>query len=1778
MNTSAPASAPSLHNLGNARLRKAVAYGVLTSLLATSSPPSYAALTQLATAPLASTTSAQVKPNIMFLLDTSGSMAWDYLPDSVGSDDAHIGYKNSRCNLIYYNPSVTYTVPKKPDGTNFGNASFTGAFSNGFQNYPAAATTNVNISTSFKANSGDTAQPAYYYNYVGAQTLVPHLGACLNDDPNSTSTYGTNIAATGGGNWVKVRVSSTSGTGGTDERVNFANWYTYYRTRILAMKSAASRAFNGLTDSYRVGLITITPGNPVASTDYLAIGDFTTTQKANWYTKFFTQGTGNSTPLREALARVGRHYAGKTDGINSGMTPDPVQYSCQQNFTILTTDGYWNTGDETVGPVKMDGTTLVGQQDGDLSIAPLPLWDGGVTGTLVNTDKGNLYTYAACTATVTQLQVTTTQLYYFSQQRMESHTQNYYVARPLQETHTQNYYLTQRLNETHTQNYYAPLPVTETHTQAYYAPLPVTETHTQVYYFIQSCSGAVGGCSGTITPALPAWNPAAPSASWTAGACPTAASKQKVTCNTANATASASAGTACPAPTGVITAGGTTYTCTWGAAPAFTAPAYAGWTAAAAAPANTTTIHYTTATGAATASASAGTACPAAPGVMTAGGITYTCTWGAAPAFTAPAYAGWTAAAAPANTTTIHYTTATGAATAPAPVTSCPVNAGGASYTCANIPAAVPAFNAATPTANGWTQGATPAASAGYTYTAATGTATAAVTVASCPGTSGVMNASGVTYTCAYPAAPAFVAATPTANGYVAGVTPANTTANQYTSATGTATAAAPVAGSCPTNAGGTTYTCTNSPASAAAFPSAPTDPTSAGYVAASTASCPAAPAGQTYTCNTRTTVTLLAGGSACPAAANGGSTVSCATLTTNPAGQKIRYATTTYTTTTSTSGGVVIGTPATTTSTAAAADLTGICYPDGAGTLPSLPNPNPQRPVPSGTPFGGAVPAGCATTWPCSTTTAGASGGSPNSLADVAQYYYNTDLRPTMEDNVPSSGQAVEDDKASWQHMTTFTMGLGLSGNLTYRSDYRTATTGSFAGLRAGTVSWPAPVADSATAIDDLWHAAVNGRGQYFSAADPDSVVSGLQTALAGVNARVASAAAAATSNLEPVAGDNFAYTAKYTTQKWTGELEAHQIDLSTGAVLSTVIWSAQSLLDPRVNNACDDRTIYLYRAGVTNNRVNFTWNSYACDSSGVPTGAASTGINATEQANFNSTQAALLSQWATMTDGTASTVNQRGAAPGENLVNYLRGQKGKEGYVSNDLNALYRSREHVLGDIVSAQPVYVKAPFASYQESTNAGYGAYKSLKSARTQMVYVAANDGMLHAFDAAAGSEAWAYIPNIVLPNLYKLADNNYANAHVYSVDGTPAVGDVYDNVSTTKEWKTILVAGLNGGGKGYYAVDVTDPATPKGLWEFKWSGTCNATTTTSTPMAAGATSDCHLGYTYNNPLITKLANNRWVVIVTSGYNNVSGNAGDGQGYLYVLDAISGEIIYKISTLTGSAGTPSGLNHIVNWVDNTVVDNKTLRVYGVDLLGNIWRFDVNDNMLPAGLEATLIGTAKSPSGVAQPISTRPELAEVGGSPMVFVATGKLLGAADITDTQVHSIWGIKDPLIATTAYADLRAAVKPMAMTQVGTGATATRTIVCSGTNAQCNSTNGWVADLPDSGERVNVDMKLQLGTLVVASNVPQNTACNIGGYSWLNYLNFSTGTAVSSSPGNAVSQKLSDSLAVGLNIVRLPDGKTVVITTTSDAKQTTVGAPFDVPAPTGRRISWREITQ
>jgi type IV pilus assembly protein PilY1 len=188
-----------------------------------------------------------------------------------------------------------------------------------------------------------------------------NLGDHSNNDHCTNYQYDTS-ATSGNKNWYKVVVSTTSGPDSTDERTNFANWYSYYRTRILMMKTAASRAFKNLDSTYRVGFMTIhntSFGNNSTST-FLNLADFDSTQKTSWYSKLTAIDPSGGTPLRKALADVGRLYGGQFTSIT-----DPVQYSCQQNFAILATDGYWNGA----AGYQLNGSTAVGDQDGATSVS-----------------------------------------------------------------------------------------------------------------------------------------------------------------------------------------------------------------------------------------------------------------------------------------------------------------------------------------------------------------------------------------------------------------------------------------------------------------------------------------------------------------------------------------------------------------------------------------------------------------------------------------------------------------------------------------------------------------------------------------------------------------------------------------------------------------------------------------------------------------------------------------------------------------------------------------------------------------------------------------------------------------------------------------------------------------------------------------------------------------------------------------------------------------------------------------------------------------------------------------------------------------------------------------------------------------------------------------------------------------------------------------------------------------------------------------------------------------
>lgn len=841
--------------------------------------------------------------------------------------------------------------------------------------------------------------------------------------------------------------------------------------------------------------------------------------------------------------------------------------------------------------------------------------------------------------------------------------------------------------------------------------------------------------------------------------------------------------------------------------------------------------------------------------------------------------------------------------------------------------------------------------------------------------------------------------------------------------------------------------------------------------------------------------------------------------------------------------------------------------------------------------------------------------------LSDVTYYYYSTDLRDSVFSNSTNTQVPARDvsennvfvttsDPNKQQHMTFFAMGLGVDGVLEYRPDYLEANTGDYADIVNGTRNWPAVMNADPTGVDDLWHAAVNGRGKYFSARDPEGVKTGLTDALNSIQLRVGAAAAAATSNLMPTKTDNGAYVASYGTVEWWGDLQARNIDVDHGGAVSEPAnaspnecvndsgcpWSAQKKLDA-LNWSTQRKTLIapqpIAPATVPDSGAALRNFTYA-------------GLSATEKAYFDPTTG--ITQYNAIHTAYPSYTT---AYLAESLVDFLRGDIGSEQDGAGG-DQLWRNRTHVLGDIVNTQPVYVRGAGFGYDESTNTGYDQFILDHADRQSVVYVSANDGYLHAFAAqdssdgtiAGGTELFAFMPSLTMQTVKELADADYV--HQYFVDGLITVGDVYFDSA----WHTILVGGLGGGGKSYYALDITDPFNPKYLWEI-------------TSASAGF---ANLGYTYGNVSINKLpctpiapateCSGDWAVMFTSGYNNT-----DGVGYLYAVNPKTGALVsgYPLTTGSGTSVSPSNLGKINAWVENLLIDNTATDVYAGDMEGDLWRFNLVDKTVSK--LAHLDDADTNP----QPITTKPEMTKVDGNRVIYVGTGRYISIDDQTDTKVQSFYAIKDDGVPTggwnprsdtgtsgklflerkliAEYSDgstilqfdgncnptksrvvCSAEDSPEVIPKSETHTCGTSTITtwpdkCSNgeTATVMNWTDfaGWYVDLPDAGERLNVDINLSLKTLTFGTNVPVSNACTTGGYGWLNYLDFNSGLNV---PGTDLfaSIGITNALIVGVNVVMLPDGSLAAIVTTSDNKHTTVEPAFSPDAFSGKRSLWREF--
>jgi len=481
---------------------------------------------------------------------------------------------------------------------------------------------------------------------------------------------------------------------------------------------------------------------------------------------------------------------------------------------------------------------------------------------------------------------------------------------------------------------------------------------------------------------------------------------------------------------------------------------------------------------------------------------------------------------------------------------------------------------------------------------------------------------------------------------------------------------------------------------------------------------------------------------------------------------------------------------------------------------------------------------------------------------------------------------------------------------------------------------------------------------------------------------------------------------------------------------------------------------------------------------------------------------------------DGSCGTVSS-----GKERLSYLRGDESGKGL---------RKRKSLLGAIVHSRAIYVGDPILDWP---GAEYAKFKAAHRDRAPVIYVGANDGALHGFSAKDGKEVIGYFPATLFDTGGKSGLHYFTNPdykHHYLVDGTPAISDVdiRSKVAGKKEWRTVLVSTLRGGGRGLFAVDVTNPAlfteiNAKSLvlWEFNNKH------------------DPHLGYTFSEPTIARMNNGRWAVIVGNGYEDTADDKTGGQAQLFIIYVdggidgrwTEGRDYLRIATGAGSTGSRNGLSTpaVVDLNGDATVD----RVYAGDLKGNLWAFDLSSKIPTEWKVAS--GRRKKPAplfratddlGAEQPITVKPEvfkntLIASGQSPnvMVFFGTGRYILDQDKSTVAPQSFYGVWDEGGNNLSRSKL-AQQKILFETKrtAGRGRVTDPNLVVDYLGIKKRQ-YGWYLDLPTAGERVVSHPKVRAGTVYFNTLIPDPKDCGFGGDGWMMSVVFFNG---GSPPGDS----------------------------------------------------------
>lgn len=723
--------------------------------------------------------------------------------------------------------------------------------------------------------------------------------------------------------------------------------------------------------------------------------------------------------------------------------------------------------------------------------------------------------------------------------------------------------------------------------------------------------------------------------------------------------------------------------------------------------------------------------------------------------------------------------------------------------------------------------------------------------------------------------------------------------------------------------------------------------------------------------------------------------------------------------------------------------------------------------------------------------------------LADLAMHYWATDLNPTLANRVPAyipfkSGDTTTDywdarnDPATWQHMTNFIMGLGLTSSLNSPGIPWSGSTHKGAGyeaLVAGTKDWPEASSGSANNVYDLWHAAINSRGEFFSVDSPEAMVQAFDDILKRIADRKSTAARPAINSGQVSADENdegkvitVSYQTSYASDdNWSGDVKRFEKswNAQSNAFETAQVWSAESQVPP-----WGSRNIKI--AGDNNNGlVNFTW---------ANAGSAST--------------VGTLAYWLNRDPENSNVVDNRA----QQRLEYLRGNRSGEG-------TTFRQRSGVLGDFYSSTPAVVSGArylvnVTNALEKTNT-YSEFATEAAKRTPRLYVGGNDGMLHAFNAKTGIEEFAFIPSAVFNKLNKLTGSNYS--HEFYVDGTPVVGDVF----TGKEWRTILVGTLKAGGKSIFALDITKPGEEKLLWEFDDSKLSEATV--------------KMGYSFAQPTIARLHTGKWAVVIGNGYESEGHTSG--KAALFIIDALKGNLLKSLE-VQGTVGVANGLSTAK--LGDFNADGVADYAYAGDLQGNVWRFDLlrsgrseSDPFTHEDDKETAISDFKvAYSGAPlfratfdntpQPITSAPSLVlhPTGTGYLVVFGTGKFFETGDKEGNKsiAQSVYGIWDKQTRGELASNPginRSSLQQQSISEQTTVSAADGSTrqgrVISNNAIDWGTQNGWYLNLVQSDGEMVVENMSQLGrTIFMQSLVPNDDPCGDGAANWTYALNPFTG--------------------------------------------------------------------